>query len=227
MTPRLLSFSLVACFGLLVAGAPAQVRHVVVVGVDGLSPDGLLRAEAPHLKRLQSQGAWTLRARAVMPTSSGPNWASMIMGAGPEQHGVTSNDWRPDKYDIAPTVRGPGGIFPTIFSVLREQMPGATLGVFHDWGGYGHLFERQAVDVIEDTAGPTNTTQRAVEFIHRRKPTLTFIHLDHVDGAGHKYGHGTPEYYAAVAMADELIGEVMGAIEKAGIKDHTDRKSVV
>jgi predicted AlkP superfamily pyrophosphatase or phosphodiesterase len=189
--------------------------------VDGLSPDGVLQADAPNLKRLRQQGAWTLHARGVMPTSSSPNWASMIMGAGPEQHGVTSNDWQPDKFDIPPTVKGPGGIFPTIFSQLREQKPECTLAVFHDWGGFGRLVERKMVDVVEDLDGPTNTTRRAVEFIKSRKPTLTFIHLDHVDHAGHQIGHGTPEYYAAVGVADQLIGEVMATIEEAGMKNDT------
>lgn len=199
----------------------APVQHVVVVGVDGMSPDGVLKAEAPNLKRLCQQGAWTFRARGVMPTSSSPNWASMIMGAGPEQHGVTSNDWQPDKFDIAPMVKGPGGIFPTIFSVLREQKPKAVVGVFHDWGDYGRLFERTMVDVIENPKGPTNTVQRAVEFIKNRRPTSTFIHLDHVDHAGHEIGHGTPAYYESVAVADKLIGQVITAIEAAGMKDTT------
>jgi hypothetical protein len=101
----------------------AQVKHMVVVGVDGLSPDGIIHTQATNLQRLREQGAWTHHARGVMPTSSSPNWASMIMGAGPEQHGVTSNDWQPDKFDIAPIATGSGGIFPTIFGVLREQQP--------------------------------------------------------------------------------------------------------
>jgi predicted AlkP superfamily pyrophosphatase or phosphodiesterase len=70
----------------------SQVEHVVVIGVDGLSPDGVHKAKAPNLARMMKEGAYTLHARAVMPTVSSPNWASMIMGAGPEQHGVTSNE---------------------------------------------------------------------------------------------------------------------------------------
>jgi predicted AlkP superfamily pyrophosphatase or phosphodiesterase len=216
----LIQFALPAAI-LLAFGANAQVKHMVVIGVDGLSPDGVIKANAPNLKRLCQQGAWTFRARGVMPTSSSPNWASMIMGAGPEQHGVTSNDWQPDKFDIAPVVKGPGGIFPTIFSVLREQKPRAVVGVFHDWGDYGRLFERSMVDVIENPKGPTNTVQRAVEFIKSRRPTFTFIHLDHVDHAGHEIGHGTPAYYESVAVADKLIGEVISAIATAGMKEST------
>ena len=198
-----------------------QINHVVVVGVDGLSPDGVQKAETPNLDRLCQQGAWTFHARGVMPTSSSPNWASMIMGAGPEQHGITSNDWQPDKFEISPTVKGPGGFFPTIFSVLRGQKPKSVLGVFHDWDGYGRLVEKELVDIIEDLDGPTNTVRRAVEFLKNRKPTFTFIHLDHVDHAGHESGHGTPAYYASVEVADKLIGEVGAAIAEAGMKQHT------
>ncbi|HAV60996.1 MAG TPA: alkaline phosphatase [Verrucomicrobiales bacterium] len=200
--------------------APA-VRHVIVIGVDGMSPDGVRKAATPAMDRLMREGAWTLGARAVMPTSSSPNWASMIMGASPEEHGITSNDWQPDKFDIAPTARGPGGIFPTIFSVLRGQRSDAVTGVFHDWGGFGRLFERELVSRIEDTDGPTNAVRQAMAWFREARPTLLFIHLDHVDHAGHDAGHGTPEYYASVEVADRLIGEVLAVLEELRALDHS------
>ena len=91
-------------------GCPGiSARHVVVIGIDGLSPDGIQKGATPQLHQLMKSGASTLHARAVMPTVSSPNWASMIMGAGPEQHGITTNDWEVDKFEIAPTAVGPGG----------------------------------------------------------------------------------------------------------------------
>lgn len=183
--------------------------RAVVIGVDGLSPDGIRNAKTPNLDALMESGAYTLHARAVMPTTSSPNWASMIMGAGPEQHGVTSNEWQRDKFDIVPAAKGPEGIFPTLFGVLRAQRPASVIGVFHDWDGFGRLVEREACNVIHDADGPEDATKRAVEFLRNSGPTLTFIHLDHVDHAGHEHGHGTPEYYAAVEEADRYIGEIM------------------
>jgi hypothetical protein len=59
-------------------------------------------------------GVSTLHARAVMPTVSSPNWASMIMEAEPEQHAITTDDWKLNKFEIRPTVVGSGGTFPTI-----------------------------------------------------------------------------------------------------------------
>lgn len=62
-------------------------KHVVVIGIDGLSPRGIEMADTPHIDALVASGAHTWKARGVFPTKSSPNWASMIMGAGPEQHG--------------------------------------------------------------------------------------------------------------------------------------------
>jgi predicted AlkP superfamily pyrophosphatase or phosphodiesterase len=197
------------------------VDHVVVIGVDGLSPDGVRKADTPRLHRLMAEGASTLHARGVMPTSSSPNWASMIMGAGPEQHGVTSNDWQPDKFEIAPTVVGPGGIFPTVFGLLRRERPGAKIACFHEWKDFARLFEKGVADRVENPKTAGATIDRAVAYIEKQKPTFLFIHLDLVDHAGHQRGHGTAAYYEAVAEADRLIGRVLDGLDAAGIAGRT------
>lgn len=198
-----------------------SARHVVVIGVDGLSPDGLRKARVPNIDALRAAGAWTYHARAVMPTVSSPNWASLIMGAGPEQHGVTSNEWRPDRYEIAPTAKGPGGFFPTVFSVLRQQRKDAVIGVFHHWEDFARLVEPGAPDVIEHYKTQGETTDQAITWLKKQKPTLLFIHLDHVDDAGHEHGHGSPQYIAAVEETDRLTGIVPKAIHDAGIEGDT------
>jgi predicted AlkP superfamily pyrophosphatase or phosphodiesterase len=221
---RTLALTALFLFGVFptrVAAQVSQVEHFVVIGVDGLSPDGVRKAKAPNLERMMKEGAYTLRARGVMPTVSSPNWASMIMGAGPEQHGITSNDWEPGSATIKPTEVGSEGLFPTIFGVLRAQQPVAKIACFHDWDGFGRLVERKACNIIEDSAGPVKATEHAVAYLTRERPRFTFIHLDHVDDAGHNHGHGTPEYYASVAEADRLIGLVLRALDDAGIADRT------
>lgn len=215
---------------ILIAGAAHGVdqprarpvaEHVVVVGVDGMSPAGIREAATPNLDALMARGAYSMTARAVIPTSSSSNWASMIMGAGPEQHGITSNDWEPDDVEITPTAMGSGGIFPTIFSVVREQRRESHIAVFYDWSGFGRLFEHDAVNWHADTKGPEVTTQRATDYLVKHKPTLMFVHLDHVDHAGHGHGWGSAEYLAAVEEADGYIGQVVHAVEAAGIAKST------
>jgi predicted AlkP superfamily pyrophosphatase or phosphodiesterase len=214
---------------LLAAAAAAfgQSRRAVVVGIDGLGSKGLASARTPNIDALRRQGAWTLHARGVMPTSSSPNWASMIMGAGPEQHGVTSNDWQPDRFEIAPACVGRGGIFPTVYGMLRDQRPKAVIATFAEWEDYDRLVERDVADVMGHPDGPRKnntepfkggrqTIAMAVDFLRARRPDLLFIHLDLVDHAGHHFGHLTPEYVAAVEEADRLVGVVAAAVREAG-----------
>lgn len=203
-----------------VTSAARGSRHVVVVGVDGMGAEGIRRVRPPNMTRMMERGSWTLGARAVLPTVSAPNWASMIMGAGPVQHGVTSNEWRADKFEIAPICRGSAGIFPTIFGLLREQRPAATIGIFHDWDGFGHLFEKSAVDKAVDAPNPSEAVAEAAKFL-TQKPTLTFIHLDDVDHAGHNHGWRSSQYDTALIEADRLIGEVERLLRENGMAEST------
>lgn len=226
-----LTLSVVPAIVLSVCPTPAAeplARHVVVIGVDGLSPIGILKTDTPRIMALARRGAHTWHARGVIPTSSSPNWASMIMGASPEQHGVTSNDWQPDQYDIPPVAQGPGKIFPTIYGALRQQRPDALIAIFHDWKDYPRLVERNMVDVIEHPTGDgksdlgaRQTMTGATQFFKTRKPTFLFVHLDHVDHAGHHSGWFTEEYFAAVRVADQLIGDMVAAIQEAKLEEDT------
>ena len=217
-----------AIIGLFLCGmlsiATAEVKgaeHAVIIGCDGLRADSVEKADTPTMHRLMKSGSYTLKMRAVMPTSSSPNWASMIMGAGPEQHGITSNDWQPNKFEIEPTVTGPGGIFPTIFSVLRQQRPKSNLAVFHDWDDFGRLFERPMVDTIVDCTGAKDTVHKAIAYLKEKKPDFLFLHLDNNDHAGHGEGYGSPNYLEAVKETDSLINELIEAVRQAGIADST------
>ncbi|KPQ01039.1 MAG: phosphodiesterase [Bacteroidetes bacterium HLUCCA01] len=195
--------------------------HVVIIGVDGLSPDGIRMANTPAMDGLMQRGAFTLHARAVMPSSSGANWGSMIMGTGPEQHGVISNDWRTDNLVLPPTVVGDDNHFPTIFSVLRDQRPDWHLAAFLHWNPIQNFIEEGVTDYMALPRSEEETTDEVLSYFQEHQPEFTFIHLDHVDGAGHRYGHGTAPYYRSVEKADSLIGEIIEATRRNGMFERT------
>jgi hypothetical protein len=194
---------------------PQGISHFVVIGVDGMSPNGILTAPTPVLDKLMQEGAYSLHARAVIPSSSSPNWASMIMGAGPEVHGITSNGWERDNHVLPPAKIGQEEIFPTIFSLVDQQIENAEVGAVYHWGGFGRLFEKSAVDYDVNGKSEYETARLAADYIKASRPNYLFIHLDHVDHAGHSYGHGTDKYYRSVTVADSLIGQIVAAIEAA------------
>ncbi|RPG28199.1 MAG: nucleotide pyrophosphatase [Muricauda sp. TMED12] len=204
-----------------IEATPEGIEHIIVIGIDGMSPNGIQKANTPTLDSMIQNGAATMHARSVLPSSSSPNWASMIMGADTEQHGVTSNGWEKFDHQLPPVVVTENGTFPTIFTLFKDQQPEAQVGAIYDWDGFGRLFEKSDVDFDIDGDHEDKTTQEAVNYIKEHTPKFTFVHLDHVDHAGHAKGHGTPDYFQSVEKADSLIAEIIDATKQAGIFEKT------
>ncbi|HOT50521.1 MAG TPA: ectonucleotide pyrophosphatase/phosphodiesterase [Candidatus Hydrogenedentes bacterium] len=202
--------------------ADRRPGHVVVVGIDGMRGDSVEQAQTPNMRALMARGVSTMKAAAVLPTVSSPNWASVLMGALPDTHKVLSNDWQP----------GQTPPFPTLFDVLRNRYKKAHMAAIYEWAGFGRLFNHVSVDfcasAIMDAVKPDpnispalRMTTKAAEVIKINKPLFTFLHLDLVDHAGHASGYGSPEYLAAVSEADRLLGQILQAVADAGITDKT------
>ncbi|WP_034256247.1 alkaline phosphatase [Arenibacter latericius] len=194
-------------------------KHVILIGSDGFGAYAFEKAKLPNLRKLMAGGAYSLQARSVLPSSSAVNWASMIMGSGPELHGYT--EWGSKTPELPSRIIGKGDIYPTIFSLVDEQMPSAKKGVSYTWGGIGYLFEKNMVDLDFNGRTDDETIEKAMDFHLGDKATLTFIHLTHPDNEGHEIGHGTPEYYAAIEKVDAQVGEILASVEKAGMMDDT------
>lgn len=190
----------------------AALTHVLIIGVDGLSSAGVRNADTPNIHALMNRGAWTLRARGVMPTVSSPNWMSLLSGAGPEMHGVDSNEWERFQFKIAPACKGPEGIFPGLFGVIHAQRPGATLAAIHDWQGFGRLVEKGSAAHVTHVKGSPQATAAAIAYWKQNRPLLLWVHLDDVDHAGHGKTWEGPEYKAAVTEIDGLIGQLVAAV---------------
>lgn len=200
---------------------PTGIEHVIVIGLDGTSPDGIRSSNSINMHQLIQDGSVKWNVRTVLPSSSSPNWASMIMGAGTEAHGIIDNDWGRADYSLPPIVLYEEGIFPTIFGWLRKYQPKAEIGAVYQWGGFGRLFEKSAVNFDRNMPNEIATTSEFCKYVVEKKPVLGFMHLDHVDDIGHEMGHGTDAYYKSVEKVDSLIGLVLNAIKSAGIEKNT------
>jgi predicted AlkP superfamily pyrophosphatase or phosphodiesterase len=201
--------------------ARTEINHVYVIGVDGLSSEGLNKASTPHMDKLIRDGVLCDPVRTVLPSSSSPNWGSMLMGAGPEAHGITSNEWEPDKHDLEPVVTNDYGYFPTVLSVICAQRPDVKTGMLYHWDGFGRLFEKALPSLDKHFPTERETAYAIADYIKGEKPCFIFSQLDHVDGAGHRFGHMSPEYLDAIALTDSLVGIITEAVHEAQIEDET------
>ncbi len=198
-----------------------KTKRVILLGVDGLSTDGIQVAKTPYLNRLIRDGAFTLKARGVMPTVSAPNWGSMLCGAGPEQHGMTKNGWTTNNYTVEATTTDDDGYFPSIFTIIREQMPEAKTAIFYDWNALIDLFNPKYIDSIHFAKDYEEVYEKAIPYVIESKPEFAFIYAGHVDHIGHTYQHGSPEYYKSIEDVDAKIGELLNALDKAGLYEET------
>lgn len=196
-----------------------KIKHVILIGSDGFGAYAFENAKVPNLRAMMQEGSWSLQARSVLPSSSAANWASMVMGAGPELHGYTT--WGSKKPDMPARVLDEYGMFPSVYALLRKEKPDSEIGVIYEWDGIGYLFPKAAVNHDQNPDGDIAIANAASQYIKEKKPNFLFVHLHDVDSVGHKVGHATPEYYAAIERTDTHIGTILKGIKDAGIEKNT------
>ncbi len=99
-TSRMLALGLLGAS--IIAGAqkpsPKGARQplVILISIDGLKPEAVLRAEAHHLKvpnlrRMVTDGLYADGVIGVLPTLTYPSHTTLLTGVSPSVHGIYSN----------------------------------------------------------------------------------------------------------------------------------------
>jgi predicted AlkP superfamily pyrophosphatase or phosphodiesterase len=188
-------------------------RRVVIITVDGLRPDLLLRAEAPHIRRLMASGSFTLWARTVREAYTLPAHASILTGVVPQKHGILWNE----------LVQGAHPLVPTLFDVAKGAglttalVTGKTKFVTFDRAGSIDLRYIPHEEPIPDRF----IAMQGVNILRQHRPHVLFVHLADTDTLGHALGWGTPEQLRFIEEADRQVGVVVAAIERLGLGEST------
>ena len=196
-------------------GSKRQAEHIFLIGFDGWGSYCMDSVEMPATRALMEQGCYTLKKRTVLPSVSAPNWASMFMGATTELTGWTNNG---ERAPLEPAYVNENGVFPTIFSLIREQMPKAKTACIFEWGGIRPLVDEKAIDHCVQLK-PEDIAAASAEHIKKEKPDFMAIIYDDPDHVGHSKGHDTAEYYSRMEELDGCLAEIIAAIKEAGIYD--------
>ena len=125
-------------------------EHVVVIGIDGAGAF-IKDADTPDFDRIFANGAVTYTALASNPTISAECWGSMLLGVGPEVHGLNNGIVSTTPYPV-------DSPFPSLFRRIREKMPEAELGSYCDWNPI-------TFGIVENNLGVSNATARDDELM--------------------------------------------------------------
>ncbi len=191
--------------------APPQIQHVIIISIDGLRPDALFAAEAPYLDSLITQGAYSPQAQTVSLSITLPGHASMLSGMLPEKHGIV---WG------MPYIGWPGMNGPTLFSVVHDA--GLSTAMVFGKEKMNYLVLPNSVDTLFglDMHDP-EIKDYALEIIRAGLPHVLFLHFPDTDRVGHASGWMSPNQLQAIAFVDNLIGEILAALEAGGYRNST------
>ena len=188
----------------------AQTPNVVLISIDGLRPDAIAASGARNLQRMMREGAYTLRARTVLPSLTLPSHTSMLTGVPPAVHGIT---WNYEQVENAGTVQ-----LPTVFDLA--QSAGKTTAGFFGKAKFRHLLRRDAPRFRmaphgNDLWAAPRITQEVQDYLRHRRPDFVFVHLTDPDIAGHSVGWMSAPYRFAVRRADAAVGRIAAAATRA------------
>ena len=206
-----------AAIAALAGAAPrpaVSVDRVVIVSVDGLRPDLLLRGRTPAITDLMEHGSYTLVARTIAEGYTVPSHVSMLTGVVPSRHGVTWNRHIEQAYPQVPTLfelaRRAG--YTTALAVGKTKLIVLTRPGTLDRTYIGNEDETDALDVARAASG----------FLHA-EPALgvLFVHFGDVDDAGHAAGWGSPEQLEALEKVDRAFEIVRQALRDRHLIERT------
>src|SRR5262245_29261099 len=197
---------------------PGEIERVIVTVLDGLRPDAIPLYNLRHIEWLSRQGAATFAGTTVDPSVTAAAMTSLLTGAPPQIHGLTSERFHIPKpraaLDPLPQLLGRYGLPST---ACLATLPRA----------YRGLGQRIAARLgftttrfVGDSAAEILAAGRDV--IHQQRRGLILFHWPDADRAGHAHGWMSSEYGTAARRLDAALG-LLAAISDAA----ADRSTVL
>lgn len=197
------------------ATRPADQR-MLIISIDGLRPDLMIRARTPYLREMLEAGSFSFWARTTPHSITLPSHVSMLTGAIPRRHEIEWNKDLPLSEPVYPAV-------PTLFEVAKKA--GYSTAMAAGKSKFDALNKPGSIDwcylPAEAKCEDADVAQAATEMIVKHRPQVMFVHLPSVDNVGHAKGWGTPEQLAAVEVADGVVGSLLRALAENQLRAQT------
>ena len=209
------------CVGAVYADAarpagPPKITRALIVSIDGLRPDVLLRADAPALHGLMARGSFTMWAVTTSLSVTLPSHTSMLTGVPPSKHGVVWNTDLPITRQVFPA-------YPTLFELAKRS--GLVTAMAAGKSKFATLQKPGTLDLAsvprDDAFADSAVADTAAGWIRSRAPQVLFVHFPDVDLTGHDLGWGSSAQLAAVANVDRCVGRLLAALDEKGLRDST------
>ncbi len=206
-----------------------RARRAVLVLRDGFDPRYVQLERMPTVARLMAEGSSTLAGTDVLPTLTNVNHVSVVTGAYPERHGISTNYY---------FQRGTGReVFMDTVDFVQEklifewaQAAGCSTALITAKAKLTRLLNRGLDHSIDMTHHPADlrptvgtppdvysaeinlwVLRMAREILRRHRPRLAYVAT--TDYMEHKYAPDEPPMQQQAADMDALLGEMLREVD--------------
>lgn len=200
-------------------------KHVFVIGVDGMGTFSRSHAEAnERVTSLFADGNMTYDMLVSVPTVSSHSWASCLTGVTPDLHGLNSNTL------VEKTARDVNSKYPTILSIVDDEIPDAKVASIAVWGGINTGIVETKDGIYKYKGKDAEVTSEVVRYISEElsadDTSLTYVHFNSPDAYGHSKGYGADAtinaaYLNEVNYITKQIKKINDALAENGMLDDT------
>jgi arylsulfatase A-like enzyme len=188
-----------------------RAQRVLIISIDGLRPDGLLRSDIPRISALINGGAASFTAQTVFPSGTLPAHASMLSGRCVSKHGINWDDYEPDKGYLQGA---------TIFSVAHDAGMRTVMVVGKE--KLETIARPGTVDAFHFiTSGNDEDIAQAALQEAARGFGVLFVHLTFPDSFGHADGWMSATYLSVIGHDDTVVGTLLDGLQAQNLMKGT------
>lgn len=199
---------------------------VILVSIDGFSPNYLGKGQTPVLDGLVADGAFG-PMRPSFPSVTFPNHYTLVTGLHPDHHGVVGNRFTDTQLGAFTMASKEGGFWDQGEPIwVTAEKAGVRTGTMF-WPGSEveiHGVRPSHWEPFDQSMPGDARVDRVLSWLHPsadQRPKLETLYFDIVDTAGHRYHPGGAETQAAVASVDASMGRLIEGLKARGLYDRT------
>lgn len=198
--------------------------RVILISIDGFSPDYLGKGATPVLDGLVAGGAFG-PMRPSFPSVTFPNHYTLVTGLHPDHHGIVGNRFSDAELGVFTMASKESGFWDQAEPIwVTAEKAGVRTGTMF-WPGS----EAEIDGVRPSRWAPFDKSMSGDARVDRvlswldlpadQRPKFETLYFDVVDTAGHHYGPSAAETRAAVASVDASIGRLIEGLKARGLYD--------
>ncbi|QIF82096.1 ectonucleotide pyrophosphatase/phosphodiesterase [Brevundimonas sp. 'scallop'] len=199
---------------------------VILVSIDGFSPDYLGKGQTPVLDGLVAGGAFG-SMRPSFPSVTFPNHYTLVTGLHPDHHGVVGNRFNDAQLGAFTMASKESGFWDQGEPIwVTAEKAGVRTGTMFWPGSEVEIHGvRPSQWASFDQGMPGDArVDRLLSWLDLpvdQRPKLETLYFDIVDTAGHRNGPDAPETRAAAASVDASMARLIEGLKARGLYDRT------